>query len=156
MHTFKLRTGSADLPAESRHWTYLSRHRLWQSRPCASACQKRPKPREIRTAPVIFLFIDFYLPSEKPLNRVSVTNTNHGFRRLARPSTLFRIPPRSCSYTSSKLTRINGKMGSEPSSDTVNNRSGKSDKRGIDLISDVPPFGRLCLYPTQCRREKRP
>jgi hypothetical protein len=48
------------LSAKSRHWTYFSRQRVWQSRPCANACQKRPKPREIRIAPVIFLFIDFF------------------------------------------------------------------------------------------------
>jgi hypothetical protein len=52
---------SADLLAASRHWTYFSRQSVWQSKPCASACQKRPKLRKIRIAPAIFLFIDFYL-----------------------------------------------------------------------------------------------
>jgi len=60
LHIFLAPIGSVDLSAESRHWTYFSRHRVWQSKPCASACQKRPKLREIRIAPVIFLFIDFF------------------------------------------------------------------------------------------------
>ena len=60
MHIFKPRTGSVDLRAKSLHWTYFSRQRLWQFTPCANACQKRPKPKEIRIAPVIFLFIDFF------------------------------------------------------------------------------------------------
>jgi len=71
LHTFKLRIGSTDLLAESRHWTYLSRHRVWQSTFCASACQKRPKPRKIRIVLVIFLFIDFYLLRNSPWSAFS-------------------------------------------------------------------------------------
>jgi hypothetical protein len=66
LHIFKLRSGSTDLSAALRHWTNLSRYSVWQSRRCASACQKTPKPNEIRIAPVIFLLMDLS-PSEKAL-----------------------------------------------------------------------------------------
>jgi hypothetical protein len=32
----------------------------------------------------------------------------------------------------------------------------RKDSHGVDLISDALPFGRLWLWSTQCRREKRP
>ena len=80
-----------------RHWTYLSLHRVCQSRPCASACQKRPIDVNQNSARY-FSFIRF-LFSEKPLNRLFSTlpgrNHKHASARLQAPlpsTALFRIP----------------------------------------------------------------
>ena len=74
--------------------------------------KKGPNPGKLELHLLFFSSL-ILAPSEKSLNRVSITlpgriiNTTDGFRPLARPSTSFRIPARSCSYSSGKLTRIN-------------------------------------------------
>jgi hypothetical protein len=45
-------------------------HAAWQVF-CASACQKRPKLREIRITPVIFRFIDFTSFGKAFLSKIS-------------------------------------------------------------------------------------
>jgi hypothetical protein len=47
------------LPVALKHRIYCSAHKVWQFDVWASACQRKPKLREIRIAPVIFRFIDF-------------------------------------------------------------------------------------------------
>jgi hypothetical protein len=50
----------------------LSKHKSWQGLPlCATACQRKPKPRQTKIALVIFRFIDFTSFGNAPFGKIS-------------------------------------------------------------------------------------
>jgi hypothetical protein len=58
--------------AESSHVLKLSQHKVWQSLPLsATACQRKPKLREVRIAPVIFRFIESTSFGNAPFGQIS-------------------------------------------------------------------------------------
>jgi hypothetical protein len=73
--------------------------------------KKDPNPGKLELRLLFFSSL-ILPPSEKPLNRVSITLPGLHHKRESRPqasgitSTSFRIPAQSWSYGSGKLTRI--------------------------------------------------